>query len=204
MKSKSIYRLLVGLVLSTQALVVTGCTDITGTLPNGQNSNTPQTAQEISDEMERSAPSIGTDANLAWQALTSAEGEYAAAASYEAVLDKYGQVEPYASILDAELRHIGALTRQLNALGVNVPSNPYIGVVEAPENLQLAAEAWANGEVANVAMYDRLLQSTESSTLLRVFGNLRRSSQESHLPLFTLAAANGGTLTASQMPSMHG
>ena len=41
------------------------------------------------------------------------DGEYAAAASYTAVLDAFGQVEPYATIQAAEQRHIDALTRQL-------------------------------------------------------------------------------------------
>ena len=45
---------------------------------------------------------------------------------------------------------------------------------------------------------------TDDESLLRVLENLRRASLESHLPLFELAAENGGFLTAEQMPSELG
>jgi hypothetical protein len=161
----------------------------------------PTALTDIVAEMKKLSPAAGTDAAIAWEALTGPDGEYAAAASYQAVLDKFGQVEPYATILGAELKHIDALTRQLDRAGVTVPANPYLGNLEAPENLQLAAEAWAEGEILNVEMYDALLTQTTDSNLTRVLTNLRRSSQESHLPMFQLAVENGGTLTADQMPA---
>ncbi|WP_439563924.1 hypothetical protein [Microcella sp.] len=135
-----------------------------------------------------------SDTALAWEALMSPEGEYAAAASYLAVLERFGDVEPYATILEGELRHIDALTRQLDRAGVDVPENPYVGVVVAPEDLQTAAEAWAQGEMLNVAMYDALIAQADGERLVTVLGNLRRASLESHLPLFEAAAAAGGTL----------
>lgn len=163
----------------------------------------PGSLTDIVNLMAGLAPAEGTDAAIAWEALTGPDGEYAAAASYQAVLDKFGQVEPYATILQAELKHINALTRQLERAGVVVPENPYLGNLVAPENLRLAAEAWAEGEILNVAMYDELLAQAADTSLIRVLTNLRRSSQESHLPLFQLAAENGGTLSAEQMPLRH-
>ena len=128
------------------------------------------------------------------------EGEYAAAASYAAVLDAFGQVEPYASIRAAEERHIDALTRQLQRLGVTPPANPYLGRVPAPATLAAAAQAWADGEVANVALYDKLLAAVSGDPgLTRVFTNLRRASADMHLPVFRAAATSGGTLTAAQL-----
>jgi hypothetical protein len=153
--------------------------------------------------MKELSPAAGTDAAVAWEALTGPDGEYAAAASYQAVLDKFGQVEPYATILGAELKHINALTRQLERAGVTVPANPYLGNLEAPADLETAAKAWAEGEILNVEMYDKLLTQTSDANLTRVLTNLRRSSQESHLPMFELAAENGGTLTPDQMPAGH-
>jgi hypothetical protein len=131
------------------------------------------------------------------------DGEYAASASYGAVIDVFGQVQPYVDIRAAEERHISALIRQLNRLGVEAPPNPYVGKVAAPGNLEMAAQAWAEGEVLNVAMYDSLLTQTTDESLLRVLGNLRRASLDSHLPLFEAAAANGGTLTAEQMAQVQ-
>lgn len=129
-----------------------------------------------------------------WEALMAPHGEYFAAAAYQAVLDEYGPVEPYASIREQELRHIAALQRQLQRLGVEVPDDPWPGIPQAPADLQTAAEDWAEGEVDNVARYDRLAAQAEGDAqVTRVFENLRRSSQESHLPLFREAAAHDGT-----------
>ena len=150
------------------------------------------------------APTPGTDAAIAWEALMSADGEYSASAHYAAVIDTFGQVEPYVSIREAEERHIAALIRQLERYGVAVPENPYLGNVAAPADLQTAAQAWATGEVDNVAMYDVLLAQTGDANLTKVLTNLRRASLESHLPTFTAAAENGGTLTTEQMNALPG
>jgi hypothetical protein len=132
------------------------------------------------------------------------EGEYAAYAMYSAVIDEFGSVEPYVTIREAEGRHIDALIRQLSRYGVAVPENPYLGKVLAPEDLQTAAEAWAIGEIANVELYDKLLAQTSDSNLIKVFTNLRASSNDQHLPMFTAAAQNGGQLTAEQMAQIMG
>ena len=145
------------------------------------------------------APETGTDAFLAWEALMGPDGEYAALASYQAVIDTFGDVEPYVSIQQAEARHADALIRQLDRMGVEVPDNPYLGNVSAPADLQTAATAWAEGEVANVELYDTLMEQAQDDRLIRVFDNLRRASAEEHLPAFELAAENGGTLTPEQM-----
>lgn len=142
----------------------------------------------------------GTNEALAWEALMGPDGEFAASASYQAVLDEYGQVEPYATIKTAEDRHADALIRQLERYGIDVPENPYLGAVDAPADLESAAIAWAEGEVANVEMYDALLAQATDSNLIRVLENLRRASLESHLPAFEAAAANGGTLDPADRP----
>jgi len=136
-------------------------------------------------------------------ALMGPDGEYAAAASYQAVIDKFGDVEPYLSIQAAEERHSDALIRQLGRLGVDVPDNPYLGTITAPQDLATAAAAWAEGEVANIAMYDLLLTETTDPALVNVLKNLRSASLESHLPAFKAAAENGGTLTAEQMAEFN-
>ena len=206
--------LLSTLILST--LVLAGCatapteTEDAATTPTptaeATESATPAPTESESQESEESTedtkPVIKakmTDTEIVLAALMGPEGEYAAAASYEAVLDKYGQVEPYATIYQAELRHIDALIRQLQKLGEPVPSNPYTGKTTAPKDLTTAAEAWAEGEILNVELYDDLIAKTDNANLLRVLNNLRRASFESHLPAFELAAENGGTLTPDQM-----
>jgi hypothetical protein len=200
------------LIVST--LVLAGCAtaptdtegDITTPSPSSEATESatpaPSESEETSDSTEETSTVIKakmTDTEIVLAALMGPDGEYAAAASYEAVLDEYGSVEPYATIYQAELRHINALIRQLQNLGEPVPSNPYTGKITAPKDLTTAAKAWAEGEVLNVELYDDLITKTDNANLLRVLGNLRRASLESHLPAFELAAENGGTLTADQM-----
>jgi hypothetical protein len=189
-------------LLLTPALA--GCVANAPTVTASPTPISKTTVDEVVLQMKQQAPEAGTDAALAWEALTGADGEYAAAASYQAVLDQFGQVEPYSTILAAELRHVNALTRQLEGMGVTVPSNPYLGVVSAPADLKTAAKAWAQGEILNVQLYDELLSEADSTNLVRVFTNLRRASQESHLPMFELAAAGDGTLAADQVSGMQG
>ncbi len=60
-------------------------------------------------------------------ALSGEAGEYAARAEYKAILDKFGaEVQPYANIYQAEERHVAALVRQCQKLGVAVPEDPYM------------------------------------------------------------------------------
>ncbi|MFV0463816.1 MAG: hypothetical protein ACK5MP_11595 [Nostocoides sp.] len=167
----------------------------TGTVPTTAPSSAATTSSAQTVDWRSGMPTSETGAAL-WEALMGPEGEYAAAAAYTAVLNRYGQdVQPYASILTAEQRHADALTRQLERLGVTVPDNPWLGRIPAPDSLGAAATAWADGEVANVAMYDSLLGKVDGDAMAtRVFTNLRRASQEQHLPAFRSAAANGGTL----------
>ena len=193
------------------ALALAGCASVPApdsrqpTSPTADASTpapTPTSPPALEIDIETGAPPAGTDAAIAWEALMSPEGEYAAAASYQAVLDAFGTVEPYASILSAELRHIDALVRQLEKAGFAAPDNPYLGLIAAPASLAEAAQAWATGEIDNVAMYDSLIAQASDAALVRVLDNLRSASLNSHLPLFEAAAANGGTLTAEQMSSV--
>jgi hypothetical protein len=210
MPKKSI--LISTLIIST--LVLAGCAtapaeeEATVITPSPSSETTETDAPEEAEGESSTAPDLTqkpvikaqmTDTEIIMAALMGPDGEYAAAASYQAVLNEYGMVEPYATIYQAELRHIDALIRQLEKAGVDVPANPYTGKIKAPGDLTTAAEAWAEGEILNVELYDDLIARTTNENLLKVLGNLRSASLDSHLPAFELAAENGGTLTADQM-----
>lgn len=129
------------------------------------------------------------------EALAGPEGEYAAHAAYSAVIEKFGDVQPYLNIREAEARHIAALERQLEKYGVPLPTNQYAGKANAPDSLLAAAKDEVKAEERNVALYDRLFSKVGAyPDLTRVFTNLRRASQDNHLPEFKAAAENGGRL----------
>ena len=71
---------------------------------------------------------VGSNEAIAWEALMSPVGEYAAAAMYQAVIDEFGPVEPYVTIKSAEERHIDALIRQLDRYGV--PASGALSIVK--------------------------------------------------------------------------
>ena len=138
------------------------------------------------------------------EALTGLDGEYAAFAAYDAVIQKFGRIEPYVSIRAAEAQHIAALSRQLQLRGLAVPTNPFLGKVKAPASLLESARQEVKAEDANVALYDRLLKTVNGDAYAtRVFTNLRRASLGLHLEAFKAAAANAGRLTAAQMTSLR-
>lgn len=149
--------------------------------------------------------SVNTNAEkAAWEALMSPVGEYAAYATYDAILKKYGNVEPYASILRSEQMHINALSRQLQRYGVAVPANPYLGQITLAADLKAIAKEEAQTEIDNAAMYDKLMSMANGDAQLqRVFTNLQSASRDMHLVLFNKAAAGNGTLTATEMTNLH-
>lgn len=129
------------------------------------------------------------------EALAGEDGEYAARATYVAIIDKFGPVQPYANILLAEEQHIAALKQQCVKYGVPIPADPYLGNVAAPETLLEAAEMGVEAEELNIVMYDELLKVVmKYPSLVNVFSNLRAASLYNHLPAFEAAVANGGSL----------
>ena len=105
------------------------------------------------------------------EALAGPDGEWAAHALYSAIITKFGEVQPYVNIRQAESRHIAALERQLTKYGVTLPTNAFAGKVKAPESLLVAAQDGVKAEERNITA------SETGSTLL-----LNRSRIERMVP----------------------
>ena len=132
-------------------------------------------------------------------ALMGPDGEYAVYAEYAAIIQKYGEVQPYASIIKSEECHIAALKRHFVMRSLAVPENPYIGKFEAPATLKAAAEAGVAAEQQNVALYDELLQQVKDQPdLVQVFTHLQWASREHHLPAYEAAVAKDGQLASGE------
>jgi hypothetical protein len=120
------------------------------------------------------------------------DDEYRAWATYDQVIADFGSVRPFTNILKAEARHIGALCRLFERYGLGVPANPWPGKVDRYSSLKAACEAGVAAEVANGAMYDRLLLATQRAEILAVLRNLQQASQQRHLPAFRRCAQGRG------------
>jgi len=110
--------------------------------------------------------------------------EYHAWAIYDQVIHDFGLVRPFSNIRDAEARHIDALLTLFHEYDLTPPLNPWPGKVDRYTSIRDACAAAMEAEIANAALYERLLESTGRSDILTVFRNLRDASQERHLPAF--------------------
>ena len=126
------------------------------------------------------------------QALHEAlDDEHKAWATYDQVIHDLGAERPFTNIRQAEARHIEALDALFHRYGLEVPANPWPGRVARFASTREACEAGIEAEVSNAAIYERLMRSTTREDILRVFDNLRRASQERHLPAFRRCATRG-------------
>lgn len=118
------------------------------------------------------------------------DDEYRSWATYDQVIADFGEAQPFGNIREAEARHIEALRTLFKQYELPVPENPWLGKVERYVSLQAACEAAVAAEIANGAMYDRLLITTQHPDIIRVLRNLQEASKERHLPAFQRCAQN--------------
>jgi len=114
--------------------------------------------------------------------------EHKALATYEAVMAEFGEVQPFASIANAEQSHIAALENVFARYGVTIPEVP---AFDAPtfEVLEDVCAAAAQVEIDNAALYDGLTSLFTQPDVLRVIENLSSASLNSHLPAFEACAS---------------
>lgn len=120
------------------------------------------------------------------------DDEYQAWTIYGQVIADFGEVRPFTNIRDAEARHIEALRGLFDRYGVPVPANPWAGKVPRYASVHEACEAGVAAEIANGALYEKLLSSTQRPDILAVFRNLQEASQQRHLEAFRRCTQRGG------------
>lgn len=125
--------------------------------------------------------------------LTALDDEYKAEATYRAVMDKFGEVRPFANIIQAEQRHARMVIAHMQRLGMAVPDNPYVGQIAAPASLLEACETGVTAEIENVALYDEILPTIEDPAIRNTLLALQAASRDRHLPAFRRCVARGGT-----------
>jgi len=134
------------------------------------------------------------------------EDEYKARATYQLVLQKFGDIRPFVNILQSEERHIQALFSLFQKYQIPIPVDTWKDRVETPNSVWLACEAGVEAEIENGEMYQQLLAMTEEyPDVQRVFLNLQRASQENHLRAFQRCAQRSGNapISAGQGRRQH-
>ncbi len=126
------------------------------------------------------------------------QDEYKACETYRLVIEKFGFVQPFVNIIEAEKRHIQALVGLYRKYHLPIPVNTWGGRIKGPNSLQEACLEGVQGEIDNGEMYIKLLDLTkEYPDVQRVFGNLQRASQQNHLRAFQRAAQKYSTSKTS-------
>jgi hypothetical protein len=175
-------------------LVTTACTQ----------SFVGQVPREL-DKIQSASWTLSADAEAALRdALSAPGGAYAALAGCSALVEAYGDVQPYVWVRDDEARHVELILHQLSIYGVEPPEDPYANTVVAPEDMAEAAAMCAEAKRANVAVYDDVLRRVAGyPRLTRFFAHMREESSKSHLPLYEFAAEHGGIMTPEDMLAIN-
>ncbi|MDY0404252.1 ferritin family protein [Virgibacillus sp. 179-BFC.A HS] len=118
------------------------------------------------------------------QMLTYAlQDEYLAQARYQNIMETFGNVRTFVQIKEAEKRHINLLLPLFERYQIPLPQDISHSFVSTPENLKAAYAAGVQGEIDNIAMYDRFLSQNIPNDVRMVFSPLRNASFN-HLAAF--------------------
>jgi hypothetical protein len=191
MKSKVVKMFI--LSLAAVALLA-GCSSQTGnsTTPGTNTTNTAntETGTETGTGTTDESEAYGNKGALADENLTeeemlryAIEDEYAARSEYAAVVEKLGDVNPFANIAVSEQSHIDALKTLYGYRNMEVPADNSASHVVVPATLVEAKNIGAEAEVNNIAMYEKFLNQNLPDDMKRVFTSLKEASEQ-HLEAF--------------------
>ena len=124
--------------------------------------------------------------------------EYKARDTYQRIIDTFDPVRPFINIVEAEQTHIELLLPLYEKYAVPLPPEPDPQRVSVPDSLLSACQLGVEEELANVAMYDRLIAATDLSDVMEVLRRLQAASRDHHLPAFQRCVARGGSPGAGQ------
>lgn len=116
--------------------------------------------------------------------------EYNAYAVYQAVIDQFGEVQPFVNIQAAEAQHIEAHEFLFERYGLEIPEPVVLNPVPVFDSLQDACQTAVDAEIANMGLYDEWLDTVQDyPDMVQVFTSLRNASEFNHLPAFERCAS---------------
>lgn len=116
--------------------------------------------------------------------------EYQAYETYKKVIEKFGPVNPFGNIIEAEQNHINAVLAFLQKYNVEAPINDWADKIEILDTLIECCEVGVVAEINNIKMYDNLLSYTKQADIQDMFFRLQAASHNNHLPAFRSCVAN--------------
>lgn len=128
------------------------------------------------------------------------QDEYRARATYRKVIERFGAVRPFVNIVHAEERHVAALVAQFRRLGATLPADTWPERVSVPASVAQACADAVEAEIANAALYDRLLGQVTDARARSVLRRLQEASRGRHLPAFQRCLERSHARTAEARP----
>lgn len=136
------------------------------------------------DELPQATVTYGQTTYTLEEMITMAiTDEYLARQEYEIILDAYGNTNPFANIINAEVTHIEELLPLFETYDIAVPADNAIDHVVLPASLQEAYETGVQAEVNNIGMYESFLKQDLPEDVRDVFEALMAASVN-HLQAF--------------------
>lgn len=111
------------------------------------------------------------------------QDEYLARARCLQAIEKFGRQRPFSNILNAVEMHINYLVTMSARYHVVLPTDNSAYYVKKSDTIKVSLQVSMQGEIENIAMYDRFLAQNLPSDVKSVFILLRKASQ-SHLQMF--------------------
>ena len=116
--------------------------------------------------------------------------EFKAYEAYTTIIEKFGFIEPFVNIREAEARHYSVLISLLEKYEVEVPVNDWADKIEVPNSFIEACELGVASEIKNIAMYENLISYTQEADIKDVLYRLQAASYNNHLPTFRNCVIN--------------
>ncbi len=116
--------------------------------------------------------------------------EFKAYEAYTAIIEKFGFIEPFVNIREAEARHYSVLIPLLEKYNVEVPVNDWADKIEVPNSFVEACELGVASEIKNIAMYENLISYTQEPDIKDILYRLQAASYNNHLPTFRNCVIN--------------
>lgn len=128
--------------------------------------------------------------------------EFKAYETYTKIIEKFGLVQPFVNIKEAEAVHYAALIKLMEKYEVEVPINDWASKIEIPNTLIECCEMGVAGEIDNIAMYNNLLGFAVENDIKDTLYRLQAASFNNHLPAFRNCVlnhyTNGNTTNINQ------
>ena len=116
--------------------------------------------------------------------------EFKAYETYSKIIEKFGLVQPFVNIKEAEAVHYSALIKLMEKYQIQIPINDWSLKIEIPNTLIECCEMGVAAEINNIAMYNNLLEFTNENDVKDTLFRLQAASFNNHLPAFRNCVLN--------------